>query len=255
MARRKKRENPRGVALVTGGAVRIGRAICLGLAESGFDIAVHCHRSTRAATELVKQLGRQGVRASAFSKDLSADDAGELVGAVEAEFGRVTLLVNSAAAFIREPFPETKLHTLDSQWALNARAPFLLSQALARASRHRTDAHIINVLDVGGAFNVWRNYSAYCMTKAALKALTECLALELAPQVRVNAVAPGTVLPPTHLSEAALETLRARIPQRRFGSPFDVAAAVRFLADGPRFVTGHTLVVDGGRRLETGARE
>ncbi len=115
--------------------------------------------------------------------------------------------------------------------------------------RHRGAGDIVNVLDIGGALNAWRHYSAYAMTKAALASLTKCLALELAPAIRVNAVAPGTVLPPTQLPAEELEQLKARIPQGRFGSPEDVAATVGFLVTGPRFVTGQIVAVDGGRSL------
>jgi pteridine reductase len=106
---------------------------------------------------------------------------------------------------------------------------------------------VVNVLDIGGAINAWRNYSAYCMTKAALASLTACLALELAPQIRVNGVAPGTVLPPTELSPEALEQLKTRVPQQRFGSPEDIVATVGFLLTGPGFITGQIIAVDGGR--------
>jgi pteridine reductase len=113
--------------------------------------------------------------------------------------------------------------------------------------RARGAGDVVNVLDVGGAIDAWKNYSAYCMTKAALAMLTRCLAKELAPQIRVNAVAPGTVLPPEELDAATLDALRQRIPQQRFGAPSDVAQAVLFFVLGPSFVTGQILAVDGGR--------
>jgi pteridine reductase len=118
--------------------------------------------------------------------------------------------------------------------------------------RTRGGGDVVNVLDIGGGANVWRHDSAYTMTKAALASLTKSLALELAPDIRVNGVAPGTVLPPEGLTEAAREALRGRIPAGDFGQPGDVVAAVQFLVTGPRFITGQVLAVDGGRSLAGG---
>jgi pteridine reductase len=216
-------------------------------------VALHCHSSKAGAQAVAARIGVGGNRAAVFEADLTHASAAEaLLAAVEARLGPPVILVNSAALFERHPFLETPLESLDRQWALNTRAPYLLTQAAARRGA-LTD--VINVLDVGGVFSTWRNYSAYGMTKAALAALTKALALELAPKVRVNAVAPGTVLPPDGLSEQALEALRRRIPQQRFGGVAPVVEAVNFLVAGPSYVTGQILAVDGGRSLETGARE
>ena len=111
----------------------------------------------------------------------------------------------------------------------------------------RREGVVVNVLDIGGAFVPWRFYAAYCMSKAALHMLTQVLALELAPHVRVNGVAPGTVLPPESLGAEEREQLRTRIPLERFGRPEDVAETVRFLVTGPDFITGQVIAVDGGR--------
>jgi pteridine reductase len=173
-----------------------------------------------------------------------------LVEAVENELGPIAALVNSAAIFIRADFLETTEAQLDSLWALNARAAYLMTQAVARRMASRGGGDVVNILDVGGALRAWRHYSAYCMTKAALASLTQSLALELAPSIRVNGVAPGTVLPPENFSPEAVEALKARIPQRRIGSPHDIAAAVRFFLTGPKFVTGQILAVDGGRSID-----
>jgi pteridine reductase len=193
-------------------------------------------------------IGVDGNRAQVFPADLSRpEEIGPLVAAVEAKLGAIDVLVNSAAIYLRCDFADTPLATLESQWALNARAPFLLTQAVAPLMRARGQGDVINVLDVGGALNAWRHYSAYCMTKAALASLTACLALELAPQIRVNAVAPGTVLPPEGMSPETLAQLKARIPAQRFGEPADVVDTIGFLLTGPRFVTGQIIAVDGGR--------
>src|SRR5262244_2977215 len=236
------------VALVTGGGIRLGRAIVQALAAEGAKVAVHHHHSRDAARTLVAELRTAGRQAEVFHADLTDDvELAALVPAVERVLGPIDLLVNSAAQFTRAPFLETDVGMLDAEWRLNARAPFLLTRAAARGMVERKEGVVVNVLDVGGALVPWRGYSAYCMTKAALQMLTQVLALELAPHVRVNGVAPGTVLPPESLGAAEREDLRARIPLQRFGTPEEVAETVRFLVTGPDFITGQVVAVDGGR--------
>ena len=236
------------VTLVTGGAIRVGRAIVQALAAEGATIAVHHHASTDEARALVTELRGRGRRVEAFRADLT-DDAQltALVADVERTLGPVEVLVNSAAGFTRAPFLETDGSMLDAEWRLNARAPFLLTRAVAQGMVERREGVVVNVLDIGGALVPWRNYSAYCMTKAAMYMLTQVLALELAPHVRVNGVAPGTVLPSDSIGAEEREQLRSRIPLQRFGTAEDVAATVRFLITGSDFITGEVIVVDGGR--------
>ena len=236
------------VALVTGGGIRVGRAIVQGLAAEGATLAVHHNGSGDAARALVAELRKAGHRAEAFRADLT-DDAqlDALVPEIERALGPVSVLVNSAARFTRAPFLDTDAAMLDAEWRLNARAPFLLTRAVARGMVQRREGVVVNVLDLAGAFVPWRSYSAYCMTKSALHMLTQVLALELAPHVRVNGVAPGTVIPPESLGPEEREQIRARIPLGRFGTPEDVARTVRFLVTGSDFITGQVIAVDGGR--------
>jgi pteridine reductase len=239
------------VALVTGAGVRLGRAIALELSSLGASVALHCHSSRSGADEAAALMVAQGGTAQVFPADLSQlAEAQTLYNQVESSLGAVTVLVNSAALYERFDLVETPTDSLERQWAVNARAPYLLSQALARSvAATPRSADIVNLADIGGTLNVWRHYSAYLMSKAALWSLTQSLALELAPHIRVNAVAPGTVLAPSDLSSEALATLKARIPQGRFGSAEDVCEAVRFLLTGPQFMTGQLIVLDGGRHL------
>jgi pteridine reductase len=227
---------PRPVALVTGAGVRVGEAIARHLARSGYRVAAayHAHRPRGFA--------------AALQADLAAPEGpAALATAFRARFARLDLLVNAAAGFEPLPLEATDAAAFDAQMDLNARAPLLLTRALLpllRAAR----GSVVNVADVGGGLVAWRGYAAYCASKAALVRLTECLALELAPTVRVNAVAPGTVLWPEHYPAAKRRALAARIPLGRAGTPLDVAEAVLYLASAP-FVTGAILPVDGGRRL------
>jgi pteridine reductase len=236
------------VALVTGGAIRMGRAIVEALAAGGATVAVHHHSSGPAAAQLVAELQAKGRRAQAFVADLTDDAQLErLVQEVQAALGPVSVLVNSAARFTRADLVDTTPAMLDAEWRLNARAPFLLTRAVARGMIARREGVVVNVLDIGGAFVPTPHYAAYGMTKAAMRMLTELLAVELAPHVRVNGVAPGTVLPPESMGEAERERLRSRIPMERFGRPEEVAETVRFLVTGPAFITGQIIAVDGGR--------
>jgi pteridine reductase len=240
------------VVLVTGAGIRVGRAIAEGLGAAGADVALHCHHSQEGAREVQKALQAQGLRAEVFPADLGdAAQIEPMVERVEKTLGPLSAVVNNAAIFQKERFVDTPLQMLDDQWRLNARAPFLVAQACARRMLERGQGDIVNIIDVGGAFRPWRGYSAYGMTKAALKSLTECLAIELAPTIRVNAVAPGTVLVPEGYDEAARANLAARTPAKRLGSPQDVFEAVLFLLTGPRYMTGQMLTVDGGGHLSS----
>jgi pteridine reductase len=236
------------VALVTGAGVRLGRVVARALSEEGADVALHYHGSEKGAKELADELFAKGARAALFRADLTdASEAERLVKSVEAALGPISILVNNAARFDRVPFLETSPELLDATWALNARAPFLLTKAVGRSMVGRGQGDVVNVLDIGGAVIPWQGYAAYCMSKAALGMLTQVLALELAPLVRVNGVAPGTVLPPSGMDPEELDALRRRIPLGRLGRPEEVADTVRFLLTGPTFITGQIIAVDGGR--------
>ncbi len=236
MTERARRRAPRRVALVTGAGVRVGNAIARALARRGFGVAAHYRIHRPRGFEL------------ALEADLALPDGpARLAALVQSRFDRLDLLVNSAAAFDRATVEETDAAVFDAQMELNARAPLLLTKALLPLLR-RAGGSVVNVADVGGGLVPWRGYAAYAASKAALVRLTECLALELAPDVRVNAVAPGTVLWPEGTPAGLRRRLAALIPLRRVGTPEDVADAVLFLADAP-FVTGAVLPVDGGRHL------
>lgn len=234
-ARARAPRSPR-VALVTGAGVRVGEAIARALARDGWEVAGH-YRTHRP----------RGL-AAALQADLATPDGpAQLAAAFRGRFDRLDLLVNSAAGFEALPLAATDAAAFDAQMHLNARGPLLLVRALASLLA-RSGGAVVNVADIGGGMVAWKGYAAYAASKAALVRATECLALELAPAVRVNAVAPGTVLWPEGVPAAQRRELEARIPLGRAGTPGDVAEAVLYLARAP-YVTGAVLPIDGGRHL------
>lgn len=235
-------------ALVTGGAIRVGRAIALELARAGASVTVHYRRSEAEAQRTALDLRALGVQATVAQADLTQDGAPErLVASHLAAHGGLDFLVNSAAEFERVPAAELDRARFEAMLSANLTAPFLLARAALEPLRERRGA-IVNLVDLCGTTQVWRGYAHYAAAKAGLAALTKLLALEWAPEVRVNAVAPGTVLFPESLDAAERKRIVSRIPAGERGAPEDVARAVRFLLAQP-FVTGQVLAVDGGRSL------
>ena len=237
------------VALVTGGAQRVGRAIALDLGARGIRVALTYRTSATAATAVVRQLKQRGVRALAVAVDQA--DVGQIragVRTVERTFGRIDLLVNNASNFYPTPLASTTEAQWDDLLDVNLRAPFFFAQAVAPGMRRRRHGTIINIADVA-AVNPWPTYLPYCIAKAGVIALTRGLAKALAPHIRVNAIAPGPILPPPDLSRSEARRALARTLLKRWGGPQEIVAAVRYLAEETNFVTGHILAVDGGRLL------
>jgi pteridine reductase len=236
------------VALVTGGAVRIGRALALALAGRGAAVAVHYGNSAAAAAETVATIRDSGGRAEAFQADLrDISLADQLIEQAAKRLGRVDILVNSAAVFETEGFYAMTESLWDEQFAANLKAPFFLSRAFARQAGNGRPGQIINIAD-------WRAIRpdpqsiAYSLTKAGIVAMTKGLALALAPNIRVNAIAPGAILPPPGRDEAYLEEIGKRTPLQRHGSTEELAKALLYLVTA-EFVTGQVIFVDGGEHL------
>ena len=241
---------PRPVVLVTGAARRVGAAIARRLHAAGFDVALHRRASAAEMAALAAELEAARPRSTAMLAGELGDDAvpARLVAETLARFGRLDALVNNASGFFPTPLGSTTPAQFDELFAANARAPFFLAQAAAPALRAARGA-IVNLADIHGERPL-RDHAPYCMAKAALIMLTRALALELAPDVRVNAVAPGAILwPEQEKPDAAKDAVLARVPLRRTGEPDDVAEAVRWLLQDARYTTGEVLHVDGGRSV------
>jgi pteridine reductase len=240
------------VALVTGGAVRVGQAISIALAAAGWRVWVHHHSSSAAAAELARTLGAACVGTPRF--DLADEAARNSLVATITDptgpaAGRLDLLVNNAATFERGDLTARSDADLRRVLEVNLVAPISLARGLAPALT-AAGGSIVNIIDVAG-YQPWRGYLDHCTAKAGLGMATRALAGELAPAVRVNGVAPGTVAWPegdprfADGSPVRAAVLRA-IPLQRIGSPSDIARTVVFLAESP-FITGQTIAVDGGR--------
>jgi pteridine reductase len=235
------------VALVTGAGRRVGRAIALALGGRRMQVAVHYHASAAEAEETVALIHQAGGTARPVRGDLASIDAPPaLVAAVLELFGTLAVVVNSAAVMLRTPFGEVSATEWDSMFALNLRAPFFVSQAAAPALAAERGA-IVNIADLA-AFETWPAYIPHAITKAGIVKMTESLARRLAPEVRVNAVAPGAVMLPESWSPGAASRLASTTPLRRLGTGADVAQAVLYLLEAD-YVTGETILVDGGRHV------
>jgi len=234
------------VALITGSAKRLGRAIALHLAAEGADVIVHFHRSRGDAEELVTEIKNLGRRSMSISADLAKkSDIDQLFVQVHKQFSRLDILVNNASNFLHTEFQSTTEESWDASLDVNLKAPFFCSQAAAPLLKANRGC-IINLSDVGGLLG-WPGYIPHCVSKAGILMLTRALAKELAPDVRVNAIAPGTISMPGDPPDWEPDYIK-RAPLRRTGSTSDITAAVSFLVNSP-FVTGQVLVLDGGRTL------
>lgn len=234
------------VALVTGGARRIGNAIALALAERQVHVAVSYRSSVREARDTVEAIEAFGVRALAVKTDLSrSTEITRLITRVGRRFGRLDILINCAATFDRTPFRSLSEAHWDHAMKTNLKGPFLCALQASRLMRRRGGGKIINFADWAGV-RPYRHYLPYCVSKAGLIGLTKALALELAPTIHVNAIAPGPILPPLNINRLVRAKVAARVPLRRWGSPKDVVNAVLFLLEGTDYMTGATIFVDGG---------
>jgi NAD(P)-dependent dehydrogenase (short-subunit alcohol dehydrogenase family) len=236
---------PRETALVTGAGVRIGRAIALALADAGMNLLVHYRRSEGEAAEVCRLAEQRGVRAWPIAADFDDPQAASrLIDRAVATAGSLDVLVNSAAVFPPDDLRSMTFDHLMAALRVNAWTAFALSRVFAeRVGRGR----IVNMLDTRIVDVDW-NHVSYILSKQVLFELTKMMALDFAPDITVNAVAPGLILPPPGQTQEYLEKRKETVPLRRFGSPEQIARAVVFLAQSD-FITGEVIFVDGGRHL------
>lgn len=233
-------------ALVTGAARRIGRAISLALAREGASVAVHYSSSEREISKLVAEIEGLGAQAIALRAELS--DPAELAGLVDRAheaLGTIEILVNNASIFPSDTLETVELDSLERNLEINAWAPLVLTRAFAAQTEH---GHVVNLLDSRVA-GFDHTHAAYILSKHVLSAITRTAALELAPGIAVNGIAPGLILPPAGKDEEYIDRLAQTVPLKRRGAPEDIAAAAVFLVTS-EFVTGETIYVDGGRHLK-----
>lgn len=237
------------VVLITGGAKRVGRAIALACAERGADVAITYRTSQREAAQTVAELQGLGVRALAVRAD--AAKAAQVKAAVRralAALGRLDVLVNNAAVFFETPFSRLTEADWDRTMDSNLKGPFLFAKAAGEVMLKHKGGVIINLADWAG-IRPYRHYLPYCVSKAGIIAMTKALAKELAPSIRVNAVAPGPVAWPDDYSPKLRRAIMKQVPLQRAGSPQDIANTVVFLCEGSDFITGAVVPVDGGRLI------
>lgn len=235
-------------ALVTGGARRVGRALSIGLARAGARVVVNYHTSAREAEDTVGEIAAAGGRAVAVGADVAdAADRARLIEAAQDAFGGLDILVNSASLFERSPFAAISEPDFDRVIGVNLKGPFFLSQAAAPLLAEGAGGAIVNIVDLS-AVQAWPSFSTHAISKAGLAHLTRVLARALGPRIRVNAIAPGNVLPPADYDDHDFAGGPDRRIVGRAGRPGDVVDALLWLL-GADFVTGQVVTVDGGRIL------
>ena len=233
-------------AIVTGASKRIGRAIAISLASEGMNVIIHFNRSQNEASELCELIKDKGVRSWTLSADFQKpEDYERLLERALQHAGGINALINSASIFPVDTVSDLTLHSLTRNIEINAWVPFLLGRSFARLVGRGS---IVNLVDSRIVNFDW-NHVGYILSKHVLAALTTMMALEFAPDISVNAVAPGLILPPPGKDDSYLDERVNTVPLRRHGTPRDIAEAVVFLLKA-RFVTGETIYVDGGRNVK-----
>jgi len=237
------------VALVTGAGQRIGQTIALALAGAGFDVGIHCHASVAAAEATANAVRQRGQRASVLRADLGREDETEaLLGAARAALGPVGVLVNNAALFERDEWDSATRQSWDRHLETNLRAPFVLIQHFARGLPEGAEGVVVNMVDQR-VLSITPHFVSYTVAKAGLWALTQSMALALAPRIRVNAIGPGPTLPSPRQTEAQFARQSASVPLGHGASPDEVARAVVAILTLPA-MTGQMLALDGGQHLQ-----
>jgi len=236
------------VVLVTGAAKRLGRAIAFAAAENGADVAITYRNSAAEARGVIREVARHGVEGLAVRCDITDEmNVREMVKEVAAGLGGIDVLVNNAANYETVEFEKITVRQWDAIFATNTRGPFLVSREALPHLRKR-QGRIVNMGSLGG-LRPWATHAHYCSSKAAVHMLTKVMAKALAPEIAVNAVAPGMIELGEKAAAAFMKRMAKQTPMRRNGTVGDIAAAVMFFATAPSFITGQIMAVDGGLAL------
>ena len=237
------------VALVTGSGRRLGRAIAVTLGRAGASVVVNYHRSRAEALQTAREIEALGVEALAVRADVSQPArVRAMFRAVEKRFGRLDILVNNAGVFFPGKWDQLRERDWDRILGVNLKGTFFCAQAAARLMLRQKRGCIINISSLGG-LEAWPSYTHYCASKAAVIMLTRCLARALAPHIRVNSVAPGTIRFPGEKRRRVPENVIRSTPLQKAGRPEDVAEMVLYLATRGEFITGQVFAVDGGKSV------
>ncbi|MBF57942.1 SDR family NAD(P)-dependent oxidoreductase [Halomonas sp. FeN2] len=236
-------------ALVTGGATRLGRFFSEALADAGFDIALHVNRSREEAEEVANSIRTKGRECEIFHCDFLSDEPRDLIQAAKSRFPGLDLLLNSASAYEPALIAATELAMLETQFRVNMFTPLLLTRHFAKEVK---EGQVINIIDNKVAYHQYP-YAAYLLSKKSLAEMTRMAALEFAPRIRINGIAPGVVLPASQRTSAYIEWRIEGIPLKRQGHPDHLVQALHYLLDNP-FVAGQILFVDGGESINLEGR-
>jgi len=237
--------NTKGTALITGGAKRIGKAICLSLSDHGYNIALHYHSSSHEAKKLSEEIQKRGRQCELFQHDLSDEkQTQQLIREVYRKFSNLNVIVNNASIFEPSTIKSSTLSLLRRHFTINFDAPYFLTAQFAKTCKK---GHIINILDTH-IVNHSTRYAAYLLSKKALYELTKLSAVELAPNIRVNAVSPGLILPPAQEKSDYLNRLSKKIPLKKKGHVDHITQSIKFLIDNS-YLTGQVIFCDGGEHL------
>jgi pteridine reductase len=237
------------IALVTGAAKRVGKSIALALAERGAHVVITYNNSASEAQATLREIEALGVQGMALQGNITrSDDVNAVVQQTIDRFGRVDILVNNASNYYKTPFESLTEAQWDDLVGTNLKGTFLVSKRVGDEMLKAGSGKVVNLADWAG-FRPYKDYIPYCVAKAGVIALTQALAKTLAPNIQVNAIAPGPVMLPEDFSDNLREAVVRATPLKRLGTPLDVARTVVFLVEGSDFITGAIIPVDGGRLI------
>lgn len=235
--------------LITGSAVRLGKRIALDLAQNGANIIIHYYKSLAAAKTTQKKIQSTGTKAEIIKADLRyPSEIKSLISTAIKSFGNLHILINSASVFYNTPLPKINAKQWNNILNINLSGVFFCSKYAGLHMLNNNMGKIINISDIGGIIP-WKNYSAYCISKSAVIALTKSFAKELAPSVQVNAIAPGTVLLKKNNKSEEKDRIASKNLLKRIGSPSDIINCIKFLIESD-FITGSTFIIDGGQLIK-----